>query len=157
MSLAPILLQPQSRGRVGLAPNNPHQPLIDPQLFSHPADLPLLRAGFRRAQQILEQAAFAPWREAPFSPAKKLETDAEIDDYIRKTVELLYHPVGTCKMGTDAEAVVDARLRVHGLDGLRIADASIMPTITRGNTQAPTIMIAEKAAAMILADAAMKP
>ena len=150
MSLAPILLQPESRGTVRLHPNNFHKPLIDPRVFQSPNDLRVLREGFKMAQQILHQEVFTPWRQAPFLPQVALNNDVDIDQYIRENVELLYHPVGTCKMGADEEAVVDAQLRVHGLSGLRIADASIMPTITRGNTQAPTIMIAEKAADLIL-------
>jgi choline dehydrogenase len=150
MSLAPILLQPQSRGRVSLHPSDWHKPLIDPQVFQHEADLSVLREGFKMAQNIMQQAVMAPWRKALFSPSATLNSDAAIEQYLRETVELLYHPVGTCKMGSDAQAVVDHELRIHGLQGIRIADASIMPTITRGNTQAPTIMIAEKAADLLL-------
>jgi choline dehydrogenase len=85
-----------------------------------------------------------------YLPKRSLQSDTEIIDYLRQHTELLYHPVGTCRMGPDEDSVVDAQLRVHGVDGLRIADASIMPDITRGNTQAPTIMIAEKAAELML-------
>ena len=102
------------------------------------------------ALQIMQQEVLAPWRKSLFMPQSTLEDDAAIDQYLRENVELLYHPVGTCKMGNDAQAVVDDQLRIHGLEGIRIADASIMPTITRGNTQAPTIMIAEKAADLLL-------
>jgi choline dehydrogenase len=150
MSLAPILLQPKSRGRVSLDPSNFHKPLIDPQVFQAAEDLQLLRTGFKMALQIMQQEVLAPWRKSLFMPQSTLEDDAAIDQYLRENVELLYHPVGTCKMGNDAQAVVDDQLRIHGLEGIRIADASIMPTITRGNTQAPTIMIAEKAADLLL-------
>jgi choline dehydrogenase len=98
----------------------------------------------------MQQEVLAPWRKSLFMPQSTLEDDAAIDQYLRENVELLYHPVGTCKMGNDAQAVVDDQLRIHGLEGIRIADASIIPTITRGNTQAPTIMIAEKAADLLL-------
>jgi choline dehydrogenase len=147
MSLAPILLRPKSRGTVKADPRNHHQPLIDPQVFSHSDDIARLREGFKRAVEIMEADALAPWRSAAFQPDRLLTADADIEQYLRRTVELLYHPVGTCKMGNDALAVVDHTLRVHGLEGLRVVDASIMPSIVSGNTQAATVMIAEKAAA----------
>jgi choline dehydrogenase len=150
MSLAPIVLQPESRGRVHLNPADFHKPLIDPRVFQSQNDLHLLRTGFKIALEIMEQDVFTPWRKARFLPLNQLDTDGAIDNYLRENVELLYHPVGTCKMGVTADSVVDPKLKVHGLQGLRVADASIMPTITRGNTQAPTIMIAEKAADLML-------
>ncbi|MDP2187096.1 MAG: GMC family oxidoreductase N-terminal domain-containing protein [Sphingobacteriaceae bacterium] len=150
MSLAPILLQPQSRGKVTLHPNDWHKPLIDPQVFQNPDDVKILREGFKMANNIMQQAIMDAWRQSPFLPMNRLSSDAAIDQYMRENVELLYHPVGTCKMGKEEDAVVDHELRIHGLQGIRIADASIMPSITRGNTQAPTIMIAEKAADLLL-------
>ena len=96
----------------------------------------------------------APLGVSEIAPGSQAETDDEILDWVRRSAETTYHPVGTCKMGSDAMAVVDSRLRVHGIQGLRVADASIMPTLTSGNTNAPSIMIGEKAADMVLADAA---
>ncbi|MFN3530109.1 MAG: GMC family oxidoreductase [Bacteroidia bacterium] len=149
MSLAPILLRPASRGTVKPHPGNPFQPLINPQVFAQSNDLHRLREGFKRAVEIMQAKPMDPWRETAFLPQNPLKTNEEIEQYIRQNVELLYHPVGSCKMGSDNQAVVNAQLQVHGLEGLRIADASIMPQIVSGNTQAATIMIAEKAAEML--------
>ena len=100
--------------------------------------------------------AFAPFRGEELSPGPDVTSDADLDAHIRRTAETIYHPVGTAKMGPDGDpmAVVDERLRVHGISGLRVADASIMPTLTSGNTNAPSIMIGEKAARMVLEDRA---
>lgn len=153
-SLAPILLRPESRGSVQLHPTQHHVPLIDPQVFAEEADLERLCDGYARALTICEAEPLAREATARFQPAEAFKSRADMRAFIRKNVELLYHPVGTCKMGAGADAVVDHQLRVHGLEGVRVADASIMPRITGGNTQAPTIMIAEKAADMILQAAA---
>ncbi len=91
---------------------------------------------------------------AEFKPGQQVKSEDEILDWVRRTAETVYHPIGTCKMGNDAMAVVDDRLRVHGVAGLRVADASIMPTLTSGNTNAPSIMIGEKASRMVLEDQA---
>ena len=96
----------------------------------------------------------APFQASEVAPGADRSTDGEILDWVKKAAETTYHPVGTCKMGSDPMAVVDAQLRVHGTAGLRVADASIMPTLTSGNTNAPSIMIGEKAADMMLATAA---
>ncbi len=101
------------------------------------------------AVDILRQPAFDPYRKELYAPLEP-ENDAAIIDHIKKSVETVYHPVGTCKMGNDERAVVDDQLRVHGLKGLRVVDASIMPSIVSGNTNAPTYMIAEKASDLIL-------
>ena len=98
--------------------------------------------------------ATAPLQVEELAPGAALESDDEILDWIKAAAETTYHPVGTCKMGNDPMAVVDDQLRVHGMEGLRVADASIMPTLTSGNTNAPSIMIGEKASRMVLADAA---
>jgi choline dehydrogenase len=100
-------------------------------------------------RDLANTRAFASIGNRELSPGAKVKTDDQIRDYIRDNLTTIYHPVGTCKMGSDDHAVVDSSLRVHGLKGLRVVDASIMPMITRGNTNAPTIMIAEKLAAML--------
>jgi choline dehydrogenase-like flavoprotein len=109
-----------------------------------------LVAGLRRTREVLAQPAFAPHRGEELSPGAALQTDAELADWVRRNAETTYHPVGTCKMGVDAMAVVDPQLRVRGVAGLRVVDASIMPTLVGSNTNAPTTMIAEKAADLIL-------
>ncbi|MCB0642473.1 MAG: GMC family oxidoreductase N-terminal domain-containing protein [Phaeodactylibacter sp.] len=147
-----VLLQPQSVGHVGLQDADPNTPpLIDPNYFSAEADIQTMIRGYRIVEQIVAQAPLKAHIEKMVMPERQLHTDEEITDFLRGMCETLYHPVGTCKMGNDSTAVVDAELKVHGIDGLWIADASIMPTIVRGNTNAPTIMIAEKAADLIAA------
>jgi choline dehydrogenase-like flavoprotein len=110
-------------------------------------------AAFRQARAILAQPALEPHRGVELDPGPQVETEARIRDWIRANAETIYHPVGTCKMGLDDLAVVDPQLRVRGLTGLRVVDASIMPTLIGGNTNAPTTMIGEKGAAMILEQA----
>ena len=102
------------------------------------------------ARRIFAQKAFDPYRGPEVNPGAHVQSDAEIDAWISRTAETIYHPVGTAKMGTDSMAVVDAQLKVRGIEGLRVVDASVMPTLVGGNTNAPTIMIAEKASDMIL-------
>ena len=148
------VLRPLSRGSVRLASKDPlAAPLIDPNFLAEPDDLRRLVKGFRLMREILQQPALASLgtQESPLSAAA--QSDQEIARFIRNYGDTIYHPVGTCRMGSGALDVVDARLRVHGLQGLRVVDASIMPRIVSGNTNAPTIMIAEKAADMIKADA----
>lgn len=146
--------RPQSRGTVLARSSDPTAlPEIDPNFFSVPDDIRVMRDGLRIARELMAQKAFDPYRGEEFGPGKEVTSDADLDEYLKNKSESVYHPVGTCKMGSDDEAVVDARLRVRGLRGLRVVDASIMPTLTSGNTNAPTIMIAEKAADMILYDA----
>ena len=143
-SLGPTLLHPKSRGRIRLRSPRPMEPpSIDPAYLSDSDDLAPLAEGVRIAQRIAQSKAFDPFRGEPYFK----ETDAE--EYVRAHAETIYHPVGTCKMGQDAMSVVNARLQVHGIAGLRVVDASVMPTIVSGNTNAATIMIAEKAARMI--------
>jgi choline dehydrogenase len=148
-SILPTLLKPKSRGYVSLKSADPFDPpIIQPNFLAAPEDLDLLVAGTKKALEILQAKPFDPYRMAIITPAD--QSDAAIIDHIKKGVETVYHPVGTCKMGHDAMAVVNDRLQVHGIAGLRVADASVMPTIISGNTNAPVIMIAEKAADIIL-------
>jgi choline dehydrogenase len=151
LGFGPILLQPYSVGEVKLATSDPlAKPLIDPRYFSDERDLQTMIRGIRIAEKVLSQSALDDYRGARYLPETDLPTDGEIAQLLREMSETLYHPVGTCKMGTDEMAVVDTELRVHGINGLRVVDASIMPKIVRGNTNAPTVMIAEKGAEMIL-------
>ncbi|WP_431111138.1 GMC family oxidoreductase [Variovorax paradoxus] len=146
------LLRPKSRGTVRLQTSDPRDaPRIDPQFFSHPDDMAVLIEGARQQRRILDASPFAPVRRKGLYPLDQSDARA-VEQDIRNRADTQYHPVGTCKMGNDSMAVVDARLRVHGVQGLRVADASIMPTLIGGNTNAPSIMIGEKAADMIRAD-----
>ncbi len=147
-----------SRGYIRLRSADPGEhPIIEPDYMSHEADWREFRAGVRLTREIFAQKAFDPYRGKELAPGAEAQTDAEIDGFLRGHVESAYHPCGTCKMGTDPMAVVDPECRVHGLDGLRVVDASIMPSITSGNLNAPTIMLAEKAADMILGDDPLPP
>lgn len=146
--------RPQSRGTVMAKSDDPFQlPELDPNFLSVPDDLRVLRDGLRLTREILAQKAFDNIRGEEYLPGVNMQSDAELDAYIKEDCNSVYHPVGTCKMGSDTMAVVDDELRVHGIAGLRVVDASVMPTLTSGNTNAPTIMIAEKAADMIRAAA----
>ena len=144
--------RPLSTGTVTLASPDPlAAPLIDPNYLTDPEDLRVLREGLKQARDIVSQRAFDGIRGEEYGPGKDVVSDADVDTYIRNTAASLYHPVGTCKMGNDPQAVVDSELRVHGIAGLRVVDASIMPNIISGNTNFPTMMIAEKIAERIIA------
>jgi choline dehydrogenase-like flavoprotein len=146
------LLRPKSRGNVALASADPlAAPLIDPNFFGDAADLEAMVAGFKVTRRLLEAPALRALQKKDMF-TEGVRSDDDIRAVLRARVDTVYHPVGTAKMGTDALAVVDPKLRVHGLEGLRIVDASVMPTLIGGNTNAPTIMIGEKAADMIKAE-----
>ncbi|MEP4559834.1 MAG: GMC family oxidoreductase N-terminal domain-containing protein, partial [Nitratireductor sp.] len=140
------VLRPHSRGTVSLASADPlAPPAIDPAYLADDRDAALLLKGAKTMRAILDAPALARFRRKQLYLTGG-ETDAELMQHIRARADTIYHPVGTCRMGTDAMAVVDPQLRVHGVDGLRVVDASVMPTLVGGNTNAPTIMIAERAA-----------
>ncbi|MGA7091047.1 MAG: choline dehydrogenase [Candidatus Acidiferrales bacterium] len=146
----PTVIAPASRGEIGLRSSDPGDaPAIRANYFAEGSDLQTLIEGVRFARRLAETKSFDFYRGAELHPGPSITTDGDIAEFIRNEAETLYHPVGTCKMGADAMAVVDARLRVRGVRALRVADASIMPRIPAGNTNAPAMMIAEKAADMI--------
>lgn len=152
VSLHTCVLRPESRGRVALKSANPlAAPAIEPRYFSARGDLDLLLRSVREARRILGQSAFRGILGHEAQPGMTVESDGQIEAFLRAKSETVYHPVGSCKMGQDDLAVVDNELRVHGLRNLRIADASIMPTLISGNTNATAIVIGEKCARMILA------
>jgi choline dehydrogenase len=149
------VLRPFSRGTVGLhSADMRDAPMIDPRFFFDSRDMDAMIKGAQLQQRIMESAALDPIRGKMLYPVRA-DDKAELEADIRTRADTQYHPVGTCRMGpsSDPMSVVDSRLRVHGMAGLRVVDASIMPTVVGGNTNAPTIMIAEKAADMIRADA----
>jgi choline dehydrogenase len=151
-------LRPESKGAIHLASADPFaDPIIDPNYLATDLDKRTLRDSVRMTRDILRQDAMAPFRGQELRPGAALTTDSEIDGFIRQTAETIYHPVGTCRMGADPRAVVDAHLKVQGVEGLRVVDASVMPTLIGGNTNAPAIMIAEKAADMILGRPPLAP
>jgi choline dehydrogenase-like flavoprotein len=150
------LLQPKSRGHIELKSADPAAaPVLHPRFLEHEDDVARLVHAIRVARQILSAPAFAAMRGEEIRPGPHVTTTAQIVDYLRENLATIFHPAGTCKMGprADAMAVVDPRLKLHGMKGLRVIDASIMPTVTSGNTNAPTMMIAERGAGFILADA----
>ena len=148
-------MRPESKGHIHIASADPRRPpAIHFNFLSSPVDAELTVRAIRIARSIMTAPALAPLQVTEIAPGTSRTTDDEILDWVRQAAETTYHPVGTCKMGSDPMAVVDPQLRVHGIAGLRVADASIMPTLTSGNTNAPSIMIGEKAADMILKNAA---
>lgn len=149
-TLAAVLLRPESRGRIALQSRDPMvQPLIFASYLAAPGDLERLVTGLRMAREVVGQPALAAWNAGEVVPGPGAGDDTALEAHIRATGQSLYHPVGTCRMGSDDEAVVGPDLRVHGVANLRVADASVMPTIISGHTNAPTIMIAERAAALM--------
>jgi choline dehydrogenase-like flavoprotein len=146
------VLRPKSRGSVALSCADPLvAPLIDPNFFGDAADLETMVAGFKITRRLLETPSLGALQKKDMF-TEGVETDDQIRSLLRQRVDTVYHPVGTAKMGSDAMAVVDPKLKVHGMEGLRVVDASVMPTLIGGNTNAPTIMIGEKAADMIKAE-----
>jgi choline dehydrogenase len=144
-------LRPKSRGTVALASPDPFAaPAIDHNYLGEEDDLFVLRDAARIARHVLAQPIFDLYRGVELTPGEAVRTDAQIHAWICQTAETIYHPAGACRMGADAAAVVDGDLRVRGVEGLRVADASIMPNLIGGNTNAPVVMIAEKAADLIL-------
>jgi choline dehydrogenase len=153
-TVSAIHLRPDARGNVRLKSADPlAAPAIRFNFLKTRYDLDALTAGMRLARNIVGQPALANYVAGELIPGREVATDAEFEAAIRRYGVSNLHPVGTCRMGGDEAAVLDPRLKVHGVRGLRVADASVMPSVPAGNTNAPSIMIGEKAAAMILEDA----
>ncbi|AMS17376.1 choline dehydrogenase [Pseudomonas chlororaphis] len=151
-------LRPQSRGRVEIRSADPQAaPLIQPNYLSHPEDLRVAADAIRLTRRIVAAPALQAFKPIEYLPGAELQSEEQLHEAAARIGTTIFHPVGTCRMGQGPEAVVDAELRVHGIPGLRIADASIMPYITSGNTCSPTLMIAEKAAELILATSTRSP
>ncbi|AUG01680.1 choline dehydrogenase [Pseudomonas sp. 09C 129] len=151
-------LRPQSRGRVQIRSADPQAaPLIQPNYLSHPEDLRVAADAIRLTRRIVAAPALQAFKPIEYLPGAELRSEEQLHEAAARIGTTIFHPVGTCRMGHGPEAVVDAELRVHGIPGLRIADASIMPYITSGNTCSPTLMIAEKAAELILATSTRSP
>ncbi len=158
VSLDVVPLRPKSRGHVGLRSNSAFdQPILQPNLLSHADDLAVIRAGIRHARRVAQQPALATFLGTEVTPGADVTSDDELDAFSRQTAQTVYHSVGTCRMGRSPEdgSVVDDALRVWGVGRLRVADASIMPSIVSGNTNAATIMIGEKASDLILGRAGL--
>jgi choline dehydrogenase len=158
LNFGPTLIRPESRGRVELASADPLAPArIRAGYLAAEHDLRLLVAGVKLCRELARTRALAPYVEAEALPGAGVRSDAEIADFVRRSAATLYHPAGTCRMGPEGAEddggapVVDPELRVYGTEGLRVVDASVMPRLVGGNTNAPTLMIAEKAADLILA------
>lgn len=151
ISIGPTLVKVKSRGYIKLKSADPlAHPEIQPNYLSHEDDMQILVEGVKIARKIAAQPAFAPYVGDPYLPTADAQTDEQLRAFVRDYTQSLYHPTGTCKMGVDPLSVVNPELKVHGISGLRVADASIMPEIVNANTNAPTIMIGEKCADMIL-------
>jgi len=153
-----VLLRPKSRGSVTLASSDPHQaPLIDTNFLGDDADLEPLLRGMRIARRILDTPQMSKYQGKETLPGVNVNSDEELKDFIKANMTSVHHPGGTCRMGDNEECVVDSQLRVRGVEGLRVADASVFPRMVSGNSNAPTVMVAEKAADMILGKAPPAP
>jgi choline dehydrogenase-like flavoprotein len=151
-TLAPGIVRPVSRGFIKLTSADPTAALhIDPSYLAEEADMRAMLEAMRICREIGAAHAFDSWRLREVIPGPEMKSESELRDYIRQAALTYFHPAGSCRMGIDSAAVVDPELRVHGVVGLRVADASIMPSIVSGNTNAPTIMIGEKAADIVKA------
>jgi choline dehydrogenase-like flavoprotein len=145
-----VLLHPKSHGRLELASADPAKPIrIFENFLAEEEDRRVLREAIRFGRKVCADAAFDKHRGKEDLPGADISTDEQLDAYLRKYASTAHHPVGTCRMGSDAQAVVDPTLKVKGVDRLRVVDASVMPDLISGNTNAPTLMVAEKAAEMI--------
>jgi choline dehydrogenase len=145
------LMRPLSRGRLRLAsPDAETPPLIEPGYLSEPRDTDQLVEAAEILREVFRQAPFDRYRGPELSPGPDIRSRADLEGWVRRTADTVFHSVGTCRMGADPGSVVDGELKVRGLDGLRVVDASVFPTITSGNTAAPTMMIAERAAELML-------
>ena len=145
-------LYPKSTGSITLRSSDPRTPaVIDPNYLSHEDDQKVMIEGIKKGREILGAKVFEQYRSREIGPGPEVQSDEDILAFIRQRSETIYHPIGTCKMGdaNDPSAVVDAQLKVRGIAGLRVVDASVMPSLIGGNTNAPTIMIAERAADFI--------
>ena len=155
LTAVPHQLRPESTGSIHIKSSSPgEQPAIHFNFLSAELDRQTVVEAVKATRRLINAPPLDAVRGEELSPGPGVESDDDILDWVRRTAETVYHPIGTCKMGNDAMAVVDDRLRVHGVAGLRVADASIMPTLTSGNTNAPSIMIGEKASRMVLEDQA---
>lgn len=153
LSCHTCLLRPKSRGEVTLQSADPKDdPKIDPKFLSHPDDMRDMVAGYKKMMKVMNKEPLSKYTSGHVQRPVDLDNDKDIEQAIREDADTVYHPVGTCKMGSDEMSVVNERLKVHKVSGLRVIDASIMPTLVGGNTNAPTIMIGEKASDMILED-----
>jgi len=149
-SVGTVQLRPYSRGRIRLRSANPKtHPEIDPSYLTDERDLALLVEGVKRCRDMVHGRALDALRGDEYTPGADARDDSALSEFVRRSAETLYHPVGTCRMGADIRSVVDPELRVCGIERLRVVDASIMPDIVGGNTNAPTIMIGEKGADLI--------
>jgi choline dehydrogenase len=156
LTIAPCQVRPESRGSIHIRSADPTTyPVITPNYLSNPLDQEVAIASLKWARKIADQPALQRWIDHEMSPGPGVQGDESLLAYARAAGTTIYHPVGTCQMGHGPNAVVDPQLRVRGVNGLRVVDASIMPRLVSGNTNAPTIMIAERAADLILGQVAV--